>query len=130
MNKIALINFTCLHAYFHFWWIIRMVWCCMTAYFSFYSISHKSAINLFFQINVTSNKRRNQTMAKFQESDFLFLYTVLKFIYNYSMLMAVSLLIQNENNECCINTNAYGKVLCEYNFCCDLSGEILMDMFF
>lgn len=69
-------------------------------------------------------------MAMFQESDFLFLYTVLKFIYNYSMLMAVNLLIQKENNGCCVTTNTYGKVLCEYDFCSDLQGEILMDMFF
>lgn len=69
-------------------------------------------------------------MAKFQESYFLSLYTVLKFIYGCSTLMAVNLLIQKENNGCCINANTYGKVLCEYNFCCDLQGEILMDMFF
>ena len=130
MNKISIINFTRLHAYFHFWWIFSRVWCCITACFSFYSISYKSAINLFFQINVTSSKRQNQTMAKFQESDFLFLYTILKFIYNSSMLMAVNLLIWKENNGCCVNTNTYGKVLCECNFCCDLQGKILTDMFF
>lgn len=34
-----------------------------------------------------------------------------------------------ENNGCCVNTDTYGKVLCEYNFC-DLQGKILMDIFF
>ena len=85
--------------------------------------------NLFFQINATSNKGQNQTMAKFQEYCFLFLYTLLKFIYSWSMPVAVNLLIQKENSGCCVNTDTYGKVLCEYNFCCDLQGEVLIDIF-
>ena len=68
-------------------------------------------------------------MAKFQEYYFLFLYTLLKFIYSWSMPVAVNLLIRKENNGCCVNTDTYGKVLCEYNFCCDLQGEILIDIF-
>ncbi|KAI4537073.1 hypothetical protein MG293_013276 [Ovis ammon polii] len=37
--------------------------------------------------------------------------------------VAVNLLIQKENNGCCVNTDTYGKVLCEYNFCCDLQDK-------
>lgn len=75
----------------------------LPTYLSLYNIFPKSAINLFFQINVTSYKRPNQTMAKFQGSYFLFLYTLLKFICSISMLTAVNLLIRRENNGCHVN---------------------------
>ena len=45
------------------------------------------------------------------------------------MPVAVNLLIQKENSGYCVNTDTYGKVLCEYNFCCDLQGEVLIDIF-
>lgn len=93
-------------------------------------ISPKSAINLFFQNNDTSNRGQNQTMAMFQASYFLLLCAVAKYIHSHGKLMAVNLLIQKENNGCRVNSNTYGKVLCEYNFGFDLQGEILMEMLF
>lgn len=93
-------------------------------------ISPKSAINLFFENNDTCNRGQNQTMVMFQESYFLLLCGVLKYIHSQGKLIAVNLLIPKENNGCRVNRNTYGKVLCEYNFGFDLQGEILMEMLF
>lgn len=105
----VIINFTYLHTRYPFQQTFGRVWCCITPH----DISRKLAINLFFQINVTSNQRPNQTMAKFQESYFLSLCALWKCIYSYSTRRAVNLPIWKENSGCCVHSNTLGEALCE-----------------